>query len=182
MPDQLFHFSLFSFKSILPSFSFTIFNIKPCLPPFHFSCFIATGRAGFEPTTAGVKVLCLTSWRRPNNFRVQKNNTCWRNEQPENCLCICLKVLLSYSIYVICLLYFVFLCDSEDIKLIYKCGQRDSNTYSFKPESKSGASSNSAIAASSVKNIIGFSNIWNKIVNCIYYLKGGITENHGFRV
>ena len=29
-------------------------------------CFLLAGMAGFEPTTAGVKVLCLTAWRHPN--------------------------------------------------------------------------------------------------------------------
>ncbi len=33
-------------------------------------CFFLAGAAGFEPTDAGVKVLCLTAWRRPSiNFK-----------------------------------------------------------------------------------------------------------------
>ena len=33
------------------------------------------GMAGFEPTNAGVKVLCLTAWRHPNNKAVNSLGT-----------------------------------------------------------------------------------------------------------
>ena len=41
--------------------------------------FLFTGPAGFEPTTAGVKVLCLTAWRRPiifMQYALIKENPC----------------------------------------------------------------------------------------------------------
>jgi hypothetical protein len=31
-----------------------------------YKCFFLAGTAGFEPANAGVKVRCLTAWRRPN--------------------------------------------------------------------------------------------------------------------
>ena len=36
-----------------------------------------TGPAGFEPTDAGVKVLCLTAWRWPN---IVEKNPCYLNK------------------------------------------------------------------------------------------------------
>ena len=45
---------------------FLYYTIKPeNLPELRPRRFLA-GVAGFEPTNAGVKVLCLTAWRHPN--------------------------------------------------------------------------------------------------------------------
>ena len=43
--------------------------------PFELHRQIVTGLVGFEPTNAGVKILCLTAWRQPNNFFESGGNT-----------------------------------------------------------------------------------------------------------
>lgn len=43
--------------------------------------FLLAGMAGFGPTNVGVKVLCLTAWRHPNNIAIITHKTRYVNEK-----------------------------------------------------------------------------------------------------
>ena len=42
---------------------------------------VLAGMAGFGPTNVGVKVLCLTAWRHPNNIAIITHKTRYVNEK-----------------------------------------------------------------------------------------------------
>ncbi len=69
----LLYFFEVNFKCLSNVFFKAMYKIKNTWKPVFPSVF-KTGPAGFEPTGAGVKVLCLTAWRWPNV--VEKNPCC----------------------------------------------------------------------------------------------------------